>query len=105
MAQLDLLKLLLDTPDIDDLVLEFCLDTASDLICDIRNSDTIEAKYLNIQIKIAVEIFNKLGAEGEISHSENGMARSYESADVSPSLLSMITPFAKSPYSTTRVIT
>ena len=46
----------------------------------------------DLQIRIAVEMFNKRGAEGEIAHSENGVSRSYASANVSEDLLKEITP-------------
>ena len=52
------------------------------------------ARYEQVQIQIAVELFSKMGAEGQISHDENGIKRTYESADVSPSLLRRITPLA-----------
>ena len=55
---------------------------------------TVPAHYEKVQIQIAVELFSKMGAEGQISHDENGIKRTYESADVSPSLLRRITPLA-----------
>lgn len=58
--------------------------------------DTIEEvprRYEILQCEIAVYLLNKRGAEGEISHSENGISRSYEKADVPESMLSVITPF------------
>jgi hypothetical protein len=45
-----------------------------------------------IQIRVAVELFSKMGAEGQKAHSENGVNRTYEAADVSPSLLRHIVP-------------
>ena len=53
---------------------------------------TVEARYEHLQIQIAVELFSKMGAEGQIAHSENGISRTYEAADVSPSLLKKIIP-------------
>ena len=53
---------------------------------------TVETRHEHIQIKIALELFSKMGAEGQTGHSENGISRSYEAADVSPSLLRQITP-------------
>jgi len=103
-TQLELLKLLLGNPSIDDAVLQYCLDTAKDIICDLRFTDEVEPQYINIQTKIAIEIFNKLGAEGQIQHTENGISRTYEKGDISDSLLCRITPFAKTPYSTVRVV-
>lgn len=52
----------------------------------------VEPKYETVQVKIALELFSKQGAEGEVSHSENGISRSYESSSVSPSLLNMVIP-------------
>ena len=57
---------------------------------------TVEARYEHIQLQIAVELFSKMGAEGQTAHGENGISRSYESADVSPSLLRRIVPLAGS---------
>lgn len=82
----------------------FYLDSAGDIIKDIRNSDIVEDKYLTTQIKIAIEMFNKRGAEGQISHTENGISRGYEKSAVSPSLLNEITPMAKSVSTPVRVI-
>jgi hypothetical protein len=45
-----------------------------------------------IQIRIAVELYSKMGAEGQIEHAENGVTRKWEAADVSPSLLRQIVP-------------
>jgi len=104
MSQLLTFKLLLDTPDDADEVLQFYLDSAKDIICDIRNSNEVETIYLNAQLKIAVEMYNKRGAEGETAHNENGISRSYETSDISSSLLNQITPIAKTPYSMTRVV-
>lgn len=104
MAQLDVLKGLLGNPPVDDSVLQYCLDSGSDIICDLRNSDAVETKYLTTQIKIAIEIFNKMGAEGQVEHSENGIVRKYEKGDISPSLLAQITPIVKTPYSETRTV-
>lgn len=56
----------------------------------------VEARYEHIQLQIAVELFSKMGAEGQTAHNENGISRSYESADVSPSLLRRIVPLAGS---------
>ena len=57
---------------------------------------SVPAQYEHIQMQIAVELFSKMGAEGQTAHSENGISRTYEAADVSPSLLSRIIPMAGS---------
>lgn len=105
MTQLELLKMLLGNPDIDDGVLQWCLDSASDIICDIRHSDTVEGQYLRLQVKIAIEIFNKMGAEGQVEHKEGDIVRKYEKGDISDSLIAKITPVVRTPFSTQRVIT
>lgn len=52
----------------------------------------VPQKYEHIQLQIAVELFSKMGAEGQTAHNENGINRTYEAADVSPSLLRKIVP-------------
>jgi hypothetical protein len=56
----------------------------------------VPTAYEHIQLQIAVELFTKMGAEGQTAHNENGVNRSYEAADVSPSLLRRIVPVAGS---------
>lgn len=108
MTQLKKFKLILDEEMDDDVVkddlFQFYLDNAADIICDIRNSDKVELKFLTTQIKIAVELYNKRGAEGQISHSENGIDRVYERSDVSNALLRQIPPIVRTPFSKVRVI-
>lgn len=53
----------------------------------------VPTRYEMLQCEIAAYLLNKRGAEGEISHSENGISRSYENADVPNSMLDVITPF------------
>ena len=56
----------------------------------------VSSAYEHIQLQIAVELFAKMGAEGQTAHNENGVNRSYEAADISPSLLKRIVPVAGS---------
>lgn len=53
---------------------------------------TVPTQYEHIQLAVAVELFSKMGAEGQVAHSENGISRTYASADVSPALLHRIVP-------------
>lgn len=55
--------------------------------------DEVESRYEYLQIEIALELFSKMGAEGEIQHTENGISRTYTSADVSTNLLDRIVPY------------
>ena len=52
----------------------------------------VPQRYSVLQCEIAAYLLNKRGAEGETSHSENGISRTYESADVPDSMLSDVIP-------------
>jgi hypothetical protein len=56
----------------------------------------VPLQYEHIQLQIALELFSKRGAEGQMEHDENGIARKYESADISPTLLHRIIPIVGS---------
>lgn len=82
----------------DDVLLTF-LDIAADKI--LRRcypyhptACIVPARYQTLQLEIAAYLLNKRGAEGETSHNENGINRTYESASVPESMLSGIVPFA-----------
>jgi len=64
---------------------EYPIDDAGETI--------LEKRYEDLQIRIAVYLYNKRGAEGQLSHSENGIDRSYESADIPESMLRTVTPY------------
>ena len=55
---------------------------------------TMPSKYDLVQVDIAAFLLNKRGAEGETSHSENGVNRSYESGDIPAGIICRITPMA-----------
>ena len=52
----------------------------------------VPTKYEHVQIDAAVYMLNKRGAEFQLSHSENGISRTYEAADLPPSLLRGVAP-------------
>lgn len=56
----------------------------------------VPSRYDTLQVQIAVELWNHKGAEGQISHSENGISRGWESGNVSEALLSQIVPMVGS---------
>lgn len=56
----------------------------------------VPPQYDSLQCEIAAYLWNKRGAEGELSHSENGISRSYENADVPSSMLKEVVPFCGS---------
>ena len=57
--------------------------------------DVVPKRYGILQCEIACYLLNKRGAEGETSHSENGISRAYGSADVPESMLSDVVPFCE----------
>jgi hypothetical protein len=98
MTQLERLKIRIPESN-NDAELEDLLESAKAVILSRRfpfgeYPPDIEDRYKDLQIRIAVEMFNKRGAEGETSHSENGVSRTYSSASVSEELLREITPKA-----------
>ena len=52
-------------------------------------------RYAAVQVEIAAYMLNKRGAEGQTSHSENGVSRSYEDGDIPQTLLRQITPMVR----------
>lgn len=61
------------------------------------NNTQVPSPYEVRQIEIASYLLNKRGAEGEISHMENGMSRTYGDSYVPPSYLRGIVPIAEVP--------
>ena len=52
----------------------------------------VPRRYGYLQCEIAVYLLNRRGSEGQTSHSENGVNRGYESADIPESMLSEVVP-------------
>lgn len=61
------------------------------------NNTQVPSPYEVRQIEIASYLLNKRGAEGEISHMENGMSRTYGDSYVPSSYLRGIVPYAQVP--------
>ena len=81
----------------DDLLL-YLLEQAEGIILNKRypfgvpDGAELSMFHQQVQIRMAVELFNKMGAEGQTAHDENGIKRTWAAGDVSPSLLRMIVP-------------
>ena len=54
--------------------------------------DEVPRRYGYLQCDIAAYLLNKRGAEGQLGHTENGITRSYASADVPEAMLSEVIP-------------
>ena len=98
MDNLDRLKL--RTGEADEAILLDCLESAKSAIMARRYPyeewpEELESRYLDLQFRCAMDLYNKIGAEGETSHSENGVSRGYESSWISESLLREVTPVVK----------
>ena len=52
----------------------------------------VPRRYGYLQCDIAAYLLNKRGAEGETAHAENGISRTYASADVPESMLGEVIP-------------
>lgn len=93
-------KMCPDEPDED--ILSIYLQMAGQVILNrmypyMTEYDGIEVpeRYTHVQIRVAVYLLNKRGAEGQIQHIENGIHRNYGDADVPDSMLRDIIPFAQ----------
>ena len=85
------------TDETVDATISAYLDTAAQKICRIvypydDTQTTVPEKYHSLQCEAAVYLLNKRGGEGEVTHSENGVSRTYENADLPATMLRVIVP-------------
>lgn len=98
MDKLSSFKILVQPDTVSDELANELISAAGSIVLNRRypfgykESTAVPTQYDHLQVKIAVELFNKMGAEGQTGHSENGINRSWESGDVSKSLLNQILP-------------
>lgn len=96
--KIEKLKVLISPDTATDPVLLSLLELAEGIVLNKRypfgapEGAKVEQRFENTQLQIAVELFNKMGAEGQTAHDENGIKRTWEAGDVSPSLLKTIVP-------------
>lgn len=82
----------------EDAILTDHLQTAIDVVNDKRQftstvENIVEPPYKSIVVEMALISYNKMGAEGQTRHDENGVDRSYEVGSMYPeSILSLIIP-------------
>ena len=97
-VKIEKLKVLISPDTASDELLSYLLEQSEGIILNRRypfgapEDASLSPLHEQIQLRVAVEIFSKMGAEGQIQHSENGVTRTWEAADVSPSLLRQIVP-------------
>lgn len=99
MTQLEVMKFWF--PNEAEMLLEAALERARLGILELRfpfgfeYEQELESQYKGLQLEVAIEIISKMGAEGEVAHSENGVSRTYENAGISDSLKRRVVPMAK----------
>ena len=94
--KLKLLKAMVGESDTEEVLLAY-LNIAGNKILNRAypygtDETEVPARYDFLQCEIAAYLLNKRGAEGQTAHAENGISRSYESADVPESMLGAVTP-------------
>ncbi len=91
-------KVLISPDTASDELLSYLLEQSEGIILSRRypfgapEGAALSAVHEQIQLRIAVELFSKMGAEGQTQHVENSISRTWEAGDVSPSLLKLIVP-------------
>lgn len=95
---LDRLKKLTGEPD--DELLQELLQQAKEAIMGRRFPyhpwpEELEPQYGGLQVQIAHAMYNKLGGDYEISHTENGVSRTWASEGIPQELLARVTPLCK----------
>lgn len=88
-----------DNPDATDKIISAYLSVAKSAVLNRMNVNVTEcsqvpAKYDIIQCRLAERYFNRRGAEGEKTHSENGINRTYGSVN-DEDLLGEIVPIVR----------
>lgn len=91
------LKVMVGDSDSDDVLSTYLLLAGRKIINRAYPYDStvtdVPSEYETLQCEIAAYMLNKRGAEGQVTHTENGVQRQYEDGDVPPSILKAITPY------------
>lgn len=97
MTQLERLKVWIPDERNDNLLWELLLRAEGAIKQKRRThiNSPMEKQYETLQLEIAQFLYNKIGAEGETAHNENGVDRTYENAHIPDSMLDCIVPLGK----------
>ena len=100
--KIDMLRRMMPGDDTDAGILEVYLELAGQKVLNRMypfkdNYDGLEVpdRYVAVQLKIANYMINKIGAEGQIQHIENGIHRNYGSADIPDGMMEEVVPFCQ----------
>ena len=95
--KLNMLKNMVGTSDSDDVLSTYLTLAGKKIIAKAYPYDSsvseVPEQYDTLQVEIAAYMLNKRGAEGQVTHTENGIQRQYENGDVPSSMLKTVTPF------------
>ena len=96
MTALERLRVRISDEQNDNLLYEM-LESSKDIILSLRfpyggRPQELPEEYNGLQVDIAEDIYNRLGASGQLSHSENSISRTWGSEWVSSQLLHRIVP-------------
>lgn len=92
-------KLINDVNVTDEQILSYLLIASQRILVrlypfGVKNEATVPAEYETTQCELAVRMIARRGGEGEITHNENGINRSYGTVN-DEDILNRITPFVK----------
>lgn len=94
--KLELLKILVGESDSDSVLSAYLTLAGQKIIARAYPYDDtqteVPSQYDTLQCEIAAYMLNKRGAEGQTSHTENGITRGYENADVPETMMRQIIP-------------
>ena len=95
------LKVMVGDSDCDDVLSTYLLLAGRKIINRAYPYDStvtdVPSEYETLQCEIAAYMLNKRGAEGQTQHTENGISRQYENADIPASMLKSVTPHCSIP--------
>ena len=95
--KLNMLKNMVGTSDPDGVLSTYLTLAGKKIIAKAYPFDSsvsdVPEQYDTLQVEIAAYMLNKRGAEGQVTHTENGIQRQYENGDVPSSMLKTVTPF------------
>ena len=94
--KLTLLKAMVGESDTEEVLLAYLNLAGNKIINRAYPYDSevteVPTRYEFLQCEIAAYLLNKRGAEGQLIHSENGISRTYGSADIPEAMLGAVTP-------------
>lgn len=104
MSMLDTVLLLVndDESEVTEQVAQVYLDSAIEAIwnrlypfADADAEIVLPKKYESKAVAISVYLINRAGTEGQLTHTENGISRQYEAADIPNSMMKDIVPVGR----------